>query len=255
MEKRTEIRKRNWNNKTEEELEQFKHNISIGKLGREIPENKIKEAIKAYVEDLKPLRDVAKILKIENLSSVKKILIKNGVKMRTYSEAKSIAMKRNNIMDLPGVREKHKQKVKEAMAKLTKNQKRQMMIRQFETKKKNNTLRCTGIENIYASILDSKGIEYEREYVIPEGKKLLRYDFYIPSKNLLIEINGTATHADPRKYKADDILNLGIPGWITCTAKELWDKDEKKRQYAIEYGYKIVYIWEKELSKFNSKIL
>ena len=55
------------------------------------------------------------------------------------------------------------------------------------------------------------------------------------------------THADPRKYKHDDVLNLGIAGWKIMTAGEIWDKDLNKKNYAEFYGFETLAVWEIDL--------
>ena len=61
-----------------------------------------------------------------------------------------------------------------------------------------------------------------------------------------MEVNGDFFHANPIKYKADDIIPLPR---IKKTAQELWDKDERKKKIAEKFGYQVVYIWENEINK------
>lgn len=212
------------------------------------------------------------------------------VDMRSSGESKSIFLKENpdqNPNNMPGVKEKQIQaqvdifsdekykaerieKLIDGQRNMTpeakvkwKESKRQQMLnrapeqvydqlmKQFETKRKNGTFNCTGIENKYKAILEAKGlvenVDFFREYIIPGGTKRYRYDFYIPSEHLLVEINGTGTHADPEKYLAEDVVKLGIPGWKVRTAKEIWHQDGVKKRYASNKGYYIKTVWEREL--------
>ena len=211
-----------------------------------------------------------------------------GIEMRTTGQGRGLDMLRNgNPNDMPGVKEKQikaqielykneeyknkrvnkmidgqKNMSKEDRDKWKESKRKQMLdrtpeqvydqlMKQFDTKRKNGTFNCTGIENKYAAILEEQGIEYIREYIIPEGTKRYRYDFYLPTDNMLVEINGTGTHADPEKYLAEDIVKLGIPGWKVKTAKEIWHQDEVKRLYAVKKGYNIKTVWERELGYFH----
>jgi G:T-mismatch repair DNA endonuclease (very short patch repair protein) len=98
-------------------------------------------------------------------------------------------------------------------------------------------------------ILDNLGITYKREKL---EKKYL-YDFYIPIKNIYIEVNGDFWHANPNKYMADS--ELSFPGYGKIKAKHLWDKDKKKREYVEGLGAKYVCIWESELKDKDANIL
>lgn len=76
-----------------------------------------------------------------------------------------------------------------------------------------------------------------------------------PSKAVVIEINGDYIHANPKKYKATDVIR--IPGHV-YTAQEKWDRDQRKIDYLQSKGYKVYVIWEsddmekwKELVKNN----
>ena len=61
-----------------------------------------------------------------------------------------------------------------------------------------------------------------------------------------MEYNGSLWHADPRKYH---------PEWINPVNKkssiDIWDKDARKRQSAIDAGYRVYTIWEMD---FNNDI-
>jgi very-short-patch-repair endonuclease len=142
---------------------------------------------------------------------------------------------------------KWKENKRKQMLSRTPEQVKEQLMKQYATKRKNGTFNCTGIENKYAEMLDKQGINYIREFIIPEGGKRYRYDFYIPSEHMLVEVNGTGTHADPEKYMAEDVMKLGIPGWKVKTAAEIWKQDERKRVYAVKYGYNMRTIWEREL--------
>ncbi len=121
------------------------------------------------------------------------------------------------------------------------------MRKQYATKRKNGTFKCNGLEKKYEAILIRDDVTYLPQYCIPDGDMLYRYDFYLPDSNTLIEVNGTGTHADPRKYKAEDLIKLGIPGWKVRTAGEIWEEDRVKREYAEERGYTVITVWQEEL--------
>lgn len=79
---------------------------------------------------------------------------------------------------------------------------------------------------------------------------LLNYSWdMLIENNILIEVQGTMWHAHPSKYKADDMIMNKI------SAQTIWDKDERKRKVAEAHGYKVVYIWEHDMSKMNDDAL
>ncbi len=243
------------------------------------------EIKRLYVEEKMSTLDIADRMGTYK-KMVRQRLLDMGVEMRTTGESKSLYFKNNpdkNPNNMYGVKEKQvqvqielykdeeyknmrveklitgqKNMSEESKTKWKDSKKKQMLSRtpeqvfnqlmkQYDTKRKNGTFNCTGIENKYAAYLDSQGIEYIREYIIPTGGKRYRYDFYIPKDNLLVEVNGTGTHADPEKYNGEDVMKLGIPGWKVKTAEEIWHADELKRVYAVKNGYDIKTIWESEL--------
>lgn len=73
------------------------------------------------------------------------------------------------------------------------------------------------------------------------------FDIHVNKTNLLVEVNGNYWHGNPTIYKATDIVLHGTSK--SQTVKEIWDKDEKKRQHAERAGYKVYVIWEQALEK------
>lgn len=64
----------------------------------------------------------------------------------------------------------------------------------------------------------------------------------------LIEFNGTVYHMDPKKYGPEDKLSF-----LPKSAKEIWAKDERKKQDAINNGYELLVIWEDEWKKSHQQ--
>jgi len=77
------------------------------------------------------------------------------------------------------------------------------------------------------------------------------FDFLI-GKKILLEVNGDFWHANPLIYKKEDIMPF--PG-KSMTVKQIWAKDNNKKKYAEGRGYKIIYIWEKDMKKMDEKQL
>ena len=64
--------------------------------------------------------------------------------------------------------------------------------------------------------------------------------------------NSTAEYyGHPEKYKKNDIIKY--PQKIVI-AEEIWNKDLKKTETAHNRGYKIIYLWEKEINQIKQDI-
>jgi len=50
-------------------------------------------------------------------------------------------------------------------------------------------------------------------------------------------------HGNPKKYKGGDNPH---PFRKTITAQEMWDKDKRKYDIAIENGYEVLVVWDSE---------
>lgn len=106
----------------------------------------------------------------------------------------------------------------------------------------------TKIENKVSEILDKLNIPHSKQHWINKNS----YDIKITNTNILIEINGDFWHANPFIYKENDVLPHPFKSVI---AKELWDKDLDKKLLAESKGYKIIYIWEKELKDNKNNLI
>ena len=96
--------------------------------------------------------------------------------------------------------------------------------------------------------MDKLNISHTRQLHV--GRKI--FDFHILNTNILIEVNGDFWHGNPRKYKENDILHHPFKSVV---AKDLWEKDKKKKILAENKGYEIVYIWEDEINEHKKDLL
>ena len=127
----------------------------------------------------------------------------------------------------------------------------QKWAERFQSKNKHCNSKSSSISSlnkIIEEFLNQNNIEFESEFVLWEINYHPRYyDFKIG--NVLIELNGTFWHADPRKYKETDILKF--PGTDGILAKDIWEKDKIKKNLALDNGYQIIYYWESEITNKN----
>lgn len=105
--------------------------------------------------------------------------------------------------------------------------------------------KITKPHKIVCDFLIKNNVNFEAE--VPVGRYIADV---IVENNFVIEINGDFWHANPRKYKSEDILNIGKNG---KTAKEIWDKDKLKIDYYNKEGMKNLVLWEYDIIKETQK--
>jgi len=110
--------------------------------------------------------------------------------------------------------------------------------------KRIHSVRISNIESRIGKILVDIGIRYETQYPINR----LTYDYLIPEIKLLIEVNGDFWHANPKIYKASDILPFPKNQVV---AETLWKKDKKKSKIALKNGFKLLTLWEMDINKMS----
>lgn len=74
------------------------------------------------------------------------------------------------------------------------------------------------------------------------------YDLFILG-DTLVEIQGDMWHGNPSMYKADDLI-MG-----KLKVSNIWDKDKRKKEKAINAGYKLVYLWECEINSLSNDLI
>lgn len=94
------------------------------------------------------------------------------------------------------------------------------------------------------NILEALNIEYIQQYKLSAIGRY--YDFYLPEYNILIECDGDYWHADPKKYKKED---------LNAIQKRNIRVDEQKNKYALMYGYVLLRFWEKDVYKNKKKVI
>lgn len=95
----------------------------------------------------------------------------------------------------------------------------------------------------YKSKLEAKFEEWIIQIGIPyeHQKELLGYlfDFYVPSKNMLIEVDGNFYHVNHDVYK----------GELYKVQEDVLRNDAKKNKIAIGCGYQLERFWENDINK------
>ena len=87
--------------------------------------------------------------------------------------------------------------------------------------------------------------------ITANNKKILNnhreLDIFLPELNKAIEFNGTYIHADPRFYKANDMIYYKF-------AEDIWKRDEEKQRMCDELGIKLFVVWEHDWDNDPEKI-
>jgi len=89
-------------------------------------------------------------------------------------------------------------------------------------------------EKAFAEILKELNIKYETQKIV-EGKI---YDFYIPEKNLLVEVDGNYWHSKDKELCE-----------MSAVQKKIYFNDLRKDAIAKKMGYELERVWEQELSE------
>lgn len=76
-------------------------------------------------------------------------------------------------------------------------------------------------------------------------QQILRYfvDELNEEKKVIVEIYGDYPHANPAKYKSDDLIRMAGQ---TYTALEKWEMDEIRKERLENEGYKVFVVWESD---------
>ena len=98
--------------------------------------------------------------------------------------------------------------------------------------------------NSFAQSIFAKQILNELKQIFPEIEYeyvISKYSFDCRYKNKLIEINGDYFHCNPHLYEKDFYNKLSKK-----FAWQIWEKDKRKIQIAVQKGYSVLTIWEKD---------
>ena len=116
---------------------------------------------------------------------------------------------------------------------------------QRQTKRNHPLFGTSKLEEDFArDFLDKLGLEYTYQF---EAKDIGRwYDFYLPHHRVLIEIDGSYFHSDPRLVKEEDMNPM---------QKRNKRVDALKDRWALLHGIPIIRIWEKDIRENPSTVM
>lgn len=95
-------------------------------------------------------------------------------------------------------------------------------------------------QTLYEALLEQcPGLR--QQVSISDSENLYRYDMCLGKR--LIEYNGDYWHANKSRFSPDDILHFRKRAKV-LRAKDIWDRDRKKMEFARNQGYEIMVVWE-----------
>lgn len=94
--------------------------------------------------------------------------------------------------------------------------------------------KMTNPEMIFSNMMKEIGVDFEAQKIV--GNKI--FDFYIPSKNLIVEVHGDYWHSNPLIYEEKDLNKTQIKNLRNDIFKETLVKG---------MGYSMEIIWEYDL--------
>lgn len=102
----------------------------------------------------------------------------------------------------------------------------------------------TKIEKQIHKILDGENITYTSHFSLSYGTSYREYDIFIPSLNLLIELDGDFWHANPKLFGGQKSVLYEIQ----VRNKE---NDIIKNELAKKNGYNLIRFWESDMKQNN----
>ena len=104
----------------------------------------------------------------------------------------------------------------------------------------------TSPEKIFAGMMKELGVEFESQKVI--DNKI--YDFYIPSKNMIIEVHGDYWHSNSLIYEEKNLNKIQIKNKKNDKYKEILAKGNNYN-FNITWEYDLNNNYEEEKRKFK----
>lgn len=107
--------------------------------------------------------------------------------------------------------------------------------RRLHAKAKKMSNKMTAPERLFSEMLQELGVEYELQKVV--GYKI--FDFYIPSKNMIVEVDGDYFHGNPLIYESKDLNKMQLRNMRN---------DKYKETLAKGNGFIVERVWEYDLN-------
>ena len=106
--------------------------------------------------------------------------------------------------------------------------------------------KMNALEKKVESWLKAHSIIYEYSCIMGNKDKCYQYDFIIHKRHILIEVQGDYWHANKNYYNKSG--KNGKRKYTTVQVKNM-KKDKEKKEFALQHGFTLVYLWEDEINK------
>jgi len=74
-------------------------------------------------------------------------------------------------------------------------------------------------------------------------------DVVVGEDGIVVELYGDFWHANPDRYQPDDVVMNGL------MARDIWQKDRRRREALEKEGYNVIVIWEREYKQCPELVL
>lgn len=119
------------------------------------------------------------------------------------------------------------------------------------TKNKNcilNGYRMNNIEYQIGVLLNELNLNWEYEKIFNFKKSCFLPDFYVNSKNLIIECYGDFWHGNPKFLNENNFTHKNRK------VRDVWEYDKNKKEIFERNGYKYLFFWEDDINDNLIKI-
>ncbi len=96
----------------------------------------------------------------------------------------------------------------------------------------------TKIELKIQGFLEELGITYLKQFYVKEIKNKYRCDIFVPSFNLIIEVDGDYFHGNPKFYSKKE---------LTKKQQEQKIRDKLRTDQLIQQGFRVIRLWEDDI--------
>jgi G:T-mismatch repair DNA endonuclease (very short patch repair protein) len=101
-------------------------------------------------------------------------------------------------------------------------------------------------EQIFLDALIKLEINFKHQFYIARSS----YDFFLKDYNLIVEINGLYWHCHELLFPDENMFHTVKK----FTAKQIREYDLQKQQKPLEFGFKVMVIWENEYSNVETAV-
>ena len=247
---RSESLKGNKNSLGYKQTTETKQKMSESRKGKKLPKfseehrRKISEAQKGKKlsdEHKKKISESEKGKKLSDEHKKKISAARKGIKF-SDEHKKRLSIERKKRITT--------EETKKKMSKTMSSPKMKEWARENLRKIRHNQIKPNNRESQIGQILTEAEIRFKFHrnvdyQTIENEHRKKEVDIFIRPKKI-IEHNGTYNHADPRKYKPDDLIR---EHGKMVKASEIWKREKIILKQIKKQGYKILVIWEQDLLK------